>query len=443
MFQSLPAYFREYKLKADVRTLMLLRKSMEKGLVNTLGDLYLVLKGLVTNSPKEYGPFTTAFYKYFLDIDIKIGEGLDSAILRSEAFKNWKEKKLLDFRQEDAPDMRELIDQFLNEVHVSTYDIKKMLSGEDILNQDDPNRPDSPGPDDEVPERVEKGADYSNLSLEELLKRMEQVAKQQQRKHRGGDHWIGQYGSSPYGNSGAAKNGIRVGGAGGGKMARKVIGDKNFFPVDTKIALDDNNIDVALSFLKGIEDETAELQLDIPQTIKEGVKQGGLFLPHQKEKIDQKVQVILLIDNGGWSMSPYIKNVTKLFSKMTRRFAHDLKTYYYHNTIYGGAFTDPQRSRFESLDKIMLNDKNYSVFIIGDADMAPYELSERSMNDWRELKNRFPRIAWMNPLDHRYWSGSMTVSILRQVFNMYPLTPYGIELAVQMMNRKKKYGKVN
>ncbi len=442
MFQSLPAYFREYKLNADVRTLMLLRKSMEKGLVNTLGDLYLVLKGFVTNSPKDYGPYTTAFYKYFLDIDIKVGEGLDSAIMRSEVFKNWKEKKLLDLRQEEAPDMRELIDQFLNEVHISTFDIKKMLSGEDILNQDDPNRPDSPGSDDEVPERIEKGADYSNFSLEELLKRMEQVAKQQKRKHRGGDHWIGQYGSSPYGNSGAAKNGIRVGGAGGGKMARKVIGDKNFYPVDTKIALDDNNIDVALSFLKGIEDETAELQLDIPETIKEGVKQGGLFLPYQKEKIEQKVQVLLLIDNGGWSMSPYIKNVTKLFSKMTRRFAHDLKTYYYHNTIYGGAFTDPQRTHFESLDKIMLNDKNYSVFIIGDADMAPYELSERSMNDWRKLRERFPRIAWLNPLDHRYWSGSMTVSILKQVFKMYPLTPYGIELAVQMMNRKKKYGKV-
>jgi len=442
MFQSLPQHFREYKLNADVRTLMLLRRSMEKGLVNTLGDLYLVLKGLVTNSPKDYGPFTTAFYKYFLDIEIKRGEGLDSAIMRSEIFKNWKEKKLLDLRQVEAPDMRELIDQFLNEVHISTYDIKKLLSGEDILNKDNPDQTDSPGADDNTPGRVELGADYSGFTLEELLERMQQVAKQQQRKHRGGDHWIGQFGRSPYGNSGAAKNGIRVGGAGGGKMARKVIGDKNFYPVDTKVALDDNNIDVALSFLKGIEDETAELQLDIPQTIKEGVKQGGLFLPYQKEKIEHKVQVILLIDNGGWSMSPYIRSVTKLFSKMKRRFAHDLKTYYFHNTIYGGAYSDPQRSKFEPMEKILLNDKNYSVFIIGDADMAPYELSDRSMNDWRELEERFSRIAWMNPLDHRYWPGSMTVSILRKVFKMYPLSPYGIELAVQMMNRKKKFGKV-
>ena len=442
MFQSLPEHFREYKLNADVRTLMLLRKSMERGLVNTLGDLYIVLRGLITTSPKEYGPYATAFYKYFLDIEIKPGENLDSAIMRSKVFKDWKEKKLLDLRQVEEPDLRELIDEFLNEVHITSFDIKKMLDGSDILNEDDPNRPDTAEEDDDTPQKVDTGADYINYTLEELLERMKQVAEQQKRKHKGGDHWVGQYGRSPYGNSGAAKNGIRVGGSGGGKMARKVIGDKNFYPVDTKVTLDDNNIDVALSFLKGIEDETAELLLDIPQTIKEGVKEGGLFLPHQKEKIEQKVQVILMIDNGGWSMSPYIKNVTKLFSKMKRRFAHDLKTYYYHNTIYGGAFTDPRRTQFESMDKILANNKNYSVFIIGDADMAPYELSNRSMDDWRALEERFPRIVWMNPLDHRYWAGSMTVNILRKVFKMFPLSPYGIELAVQHMNRKKKFGKV-
>ena len=86
-------------------------------------------------------------------------------------------------------------------------------------------------------------------------------------------------------------------------------------------------------------------------------------MPYEKENITQKVQVILLIDNGGWSMSPYIRSVTKLFGKMKRRFAHDLKTYYYHNTIYGGAYSDVGRSKFESIDKITRLDKNYSVFV--------------------------------------------------------------------------------
>jgi hypothetical protein len=37
MFSSLPQYLREQKLLGDVRTLLLLKKSMERGLINTLG----------------------------------------------------------------------------------------------------------------------------------------------------------------------------------------------------------------------------------------------------------------------------------------------------------------------------------------------------------------------------------------------------------------------
>ena len=442
MFESLPQHFRDFGLKADVRTIMLLRKSIARGLANTVGDLYLVLKGLITNDPKDYGPFTTAFYKYFLDIDIKHGESLDQAILRSETFKNWRQQLPQQEEELDAPDLTKLVDQFLNEVHLSTYDIQEMVSGKDILNNDDPGMADSDSDEpDATRNLLQKAADYNGISLEELLRRMEEVAKNQQRRHSGGQHWIGQGGISPYGNGGAAPGGIRVGGSGGGKMARMVIGNANFYPVDTKVSLQDNNIDVALAFLKGIEDESSEILLDIPKTIKEGVKEGGLFLPHEKEKIEQKVQVILLIDNGGWSMTPFIKNVTRLFSKMKRRFAHDLKTYYYHNTIYGGAYTDERRSNFESIEKILKHHKNYSLFVIGDADMAPYELSQESIRNWQQLAERFPRMAWLNPLDERFWSGSYTINILKEAVSMFPLSPYGIEKAVEMMNKKRGFSK--
>jgi uncharacterized protein with von Willebrand factor type A (vWA) domain len=443
MFSSLPQYLREQKLLGDVRTLLLLKKSMERGLINTLGDLYLVLKGLVTTAPKEIGPFTVAFYQYFLDIHIQPGESLDMAVSRSEAFQKWKNKLELGEEVEEETDVKALVEQFLNEVHLTTYDIRKILSGSDILQNDDPNRPDTEGPDDEPAERLDRMADYSNLSLEELLERMRKVMEQQRRKHSGGDHWVGTGGISPYGHSGAAQGGIRVGGQGGGKMARKVMADPHFFPVDTKVTLSDNNIDVALSYLKGIEEESVEQYLDVPETISEGVKEGGLFLPQIREKVDQKVQVLLLIDNGGWSMSPYIASVTKLFSKMKRRFAHDLKTYYYHNTLYGGAYSNPARiyTSFESMDKICSLNNNYAVFIIGDADMAPYELTPESLANWQQLVERFPRVVWLNPMSLRYWAGSYTVNILRQVFEMYPLSPWGIEKGVGFMNKKKKFSK--
>lgn len=441
MFNSLPQYLRDNKLQGDVRTLLLLKKGMERGLIHTLGDLYLVLKGLVTNSPKDIGPFTTAFYQYFLDIDIKKGETLDAAILRSETFKDWQQRHE-DFETE-SPNLTDLVESFLNEVHLTTFDIQNILRGEDILQNDDPNQADTEGGDDALVDSVNRAADYSNLSLEELLERMKKVMEQQKRRHSGGTHWIGTGGASPYGSGGAAKGGIRVGGQGGGKMARKVMGDKNFFPVDTHVVLQDNNIDVALAFLKGIEEESVERYLDIPATITEGVKQGAIFLPQERDKVDQKVQVLLLIDNGGWSMSPYIASVTKLFSKMKRRFAHDLKTYYFHNTIYGGAYSDSFRSQtqFENIEKICQLDKNYAVFIIGDADMASYELSKDSIKNWKTLKDRFERIIWLNPMDLKYWEGSLTVNMLRQIFDMYPLSPDGIEKGVAQMNRKRRFGK--
>ena len=125
MFTSLPHTFRKHQLNADVRTLLKLRKSMERGLINTLGDMYLVLKALITNDPKEFGPYTAAFYEYFLSIEIKRGETLESALVRSQTFQDWKKTLLEEEEGGKMPDIKELVDRFLDEVHISTFDIKK------------------------------------------------------------------------------------------------------------------------------------------------------------------------------------------------------------------------------------------------------------------------------------------------------------------------------
>ena len=213
-----------------------------------MGDLYVVLKGMVVRDPKLLGPFTQAYYKYFLDVNINKGEKLNSAIARSKAFKDWKEMYLEDHPEMKDLDMTELIDQFLNEIHVTSYDIQEMLSGEDILAEDDPDMQDEGG--DEVPEGldIDKAADYRKVDLEELKRRMQKVMEQQKGKHFGGSHWIGQGGVSPYGNNGAAQGGIRVGGKGGGKMARAVVDDGKYYPVDLNQRLNDNNVDACLLY---------------------------------------------------------------------------------------------------------------------------------------------------------------------------------------------------
>lgn len=438
MFEALPDRFRQYGLTADVRTLLILKKAMAKGLVLTLGDIYNVLKGIVVKDPENLGPYTRAYYDYFLNIDIQNGERLDDAILRSETFKNWRDNYSKN-NDIEGVDLSDLITRFLDDVHLTSYDIKKIISGKELWDKDDPNLVDEEGNETLGPARkhLDKMADYSDLSLEELLQRMEEIKKQQNSKHSGGSHWIGTGGISPYGHGGAAKGGIRAGGTGGGRMARKVLGDRNFFPVDMDRIVNDDNVDAALASLKGVVEESAHDQLDVPKTIRDGLARGGLFIPEITKIQEKKLQVILMIDNGGYSMSPYVLLIRELFKKMKTRFAHDLETYYFHNTIYDRVFSDPRRSKMVKMDKILSKDPNYRVFIIGDASMAPYELNKLSLRTYKKLNKKFKKTVWLNPEPEKYWHHTFSINIIKQMIDMYPLTPRGIENAVREMNRKK------
>jgi len=445
MFETLPERFREYGLAADVRTLLLLNKSMEKGLVKTLGDLYNVLKGVVVKDPEMMGPFTKAYYDYFLNIKIENGDKLSDAIARSETFKKWREDFIKREKLNKEYSLDELINRFLDEVHLTSYDIQSIISGKDIFDNDNPyledNDPQNLGDNEATKRHLDKMADYSDLSLEELMKRMEEIAKQQKSKHSGGSHWIGTGGISPYGHGGAARDGIRVGGTGGGKMARKVLNDRKFFPVDMDSIINDKNVDAALASLKGIIEESAHEKLDVPHTIKEGLKRGGLFIPEIKNVSQEKLQVILLIDNGGYSMDPYVYTIRELFKKMKTRFAHDLETYYFHNTIYDRVFSDVRRTKAVLVDRLIKKDANYRVFVIGDASMAPYELNKTSLRSFKKITKKFKKTVWLNPEPKRYWHHTFTINVLKQVVDMYPLTPRGIENAVKDMNRKFSSGK--
>jgi len=438
MLETLPENFRAYGLSADVRTLLLLQKSMEKGLVKTLGDIYNVLKGIVVKDPEQMGPYTRAYYDYFLNIDIQNGERLDDAILRSETFAKWK-TDYIERHQLDDIKLSDLVTKFLDEVHLTSYDIKQIISGKKLWDKDDPYKPDEEGDTEasDTSRHLDKMADYSDLSLEELLERMEEIRRQQKSNHSGGSHWIGTGGISPYGHGGAAKGGIRAGGTGGGRMARKVLGDRNFFPVDMDRIINDDNVDAALASLKGIIEESAQDQLDVPKTIQDGLRRGGLFIPELTKVNEKKLQVLLFIDNGGYSMSPYVYTIRELFKKMKTRFSHDLETYYFHNTIYDRVFSDPRRSKMVKIEKILSKDPNYRVFIIGDASMAPYELNKLSLRTYKKLTKKFKKTVWLNPEPEKYWRHTFSISIIKQMIEMYPLTPRGIETAVREMNRKK------
>ncbi|MEM1407135.1 MAG: hypothetical protein AAGG59_10200 [Bacteroidota bacterium] len=438
MLSSLPEHFRNHGLKADVRTLLLLRKAMQKGLIRTLGDMHNVLKGVIVKEPSDMGPFVKAYYAYFLHVPIRPGQTLEDAILRSETFQKWK-TQYVEEADRDIDDEK-LVHTFLDEVHLTSYDIKEVVSGREIWDKDDPDLEDDDEQSDETSEPreriLDKMADYSDLSLEELLERMEKVRKQQKTRHGGGSHWIGTGGISPYGHGGAAKNGIRVGGQGGGKMARKVLGDKNYFPIDRDALLNDNNVDAALASIKGVIEESAIEKLDVQQTIKSGLKRGGLFIPELKSEKNEELKVIVVIDNGGYSMAPYVRSVQNLFRKMKTRFAHDLEVYYFHNTIYDRVFTDERRTKSITIKKLLQHSKAYRVFFIGDAAMAPYELNTLSIRSLKSISTKFKKSVWLNPEPLRYWPHTYTLQVIKELVPMFPLTPAGIERAVRSMNSK-------
>ncbi len=439
MFESFPEICRNYGVPADIRSLLLLQKALNKDLIHTTGDIYNFFKVSLVKDPTHIGPYTQAFYDYFIGVDIAQGERLSDAILRAQTFRDWLDDFFQGNDEHRNIDMEDLINQFLDEVHMTSFDIRRVIDGEEILAEDDPDLKDDPGRgDDENIERLqEKAADYRMVDLEELRRRMEKVMEQQMRRHHGGAHWVGTGGISPYGHGGAALGGIRVGGSGGGKMAREVMGNPQFYPVDIDAHISDDNVDATLASLKGVIEETNDRYLDIPITVKEGVAQGGLFLPIELDKTEDRLQVILMIDNGGYSMDYYIRPIQALFKKMKTRFQHDLETYYFHNTIYKYVYEDERRTRRVPVERVLSKDPNYRVFIIGDAAMAPYELHEGSIITWGRFSEKFKKIAWLNPVSEKHWHITWTTTMLRRIFSMYPMTPRGLENAVLDMNKKK------
>ena len=145
---------------------------------------------------------------------------------------------------------------------------------------------------------------------------------------------------------------------------------------------------------------------------------------------------MVLIDNGGYSMAPYVRSVQRLFRKMKTRFAHDLETYYFHNILYDRVYTDERRSKSLTIDQLLSHSKDYRVFFIGDAAMAPYEVNMTSINSLKAIAHKFKKTVWLNPEPVKYWPHTYTIQVIKELIPMYPLTPAGIERAVIKMNGK-------
>jgi uncharacterized protein with von Willebrand factor type A (vWA) domain len=366
-----------------LRELLDLLGALEKQLVYAnVDDFYYLSRAILVKDEKHYDKFDKAFDIYFKGIE-KL-EDIFQALIPEDWLRKAFEKEL------DPEELKKI----------------KSLGGLDKL-------------------------------LEEFKKRLEE----QKERHEGGNKWVGTNGTSPFGHGGQNPEGIRVGGEGGQKSAVKVWEQRQFSNLDDSIIIGIRDIKMALRRLRKFARQGNDLELDMDGTIKSTAKNAGYLDIHMVPERLNTVKVIVLFDVGG-SMDPYIKLCEELFSAIKTEFKH-LEYYYFHNCIYESVWKDNLRrsqERFLVQDMINKYSSDYKVIVVGDATMAPYEITNPggSIEHWNEeaghvwikrLSDHFDNIAWLNPVPDDHWDYTSSVCILRDLFDkrMYPLTLKGLE----------------
>ena len=287
------------------------------------------------------------------------------------------------------------------------------------------------------------------MTPEELIKYFFDRLKEQKEAHHGGNRWIGTGGTSPVGHSGHHPGGMRVGGRSGNKSAIKVALERRYKDYSQEGPITESQLSEALKRLRRMIPHGPKDVVNVEKTIYETMRNGGEIDIVFDRSLRDRLKVILMIDNGGWSMDPYIETVQTLFNYARSQFK-DLKIYYFHNTVYSKVWADPQRRlKPEPLAEFVRRDPETRLFIVGDASMAPYELmhvngsiyvddrqSLASMDRLRVLQKTFRHSVWINPQPEEEWSYTWTVNAIAEVFPMYPLTLDGLDRAVQFLVKK-------
>ncbi len=284
------------------------------------------------------------------------------------------------------------------------------------------------------------------LSPEELLQYFLDRLKEQTEEHHGGAKWIGTGGTSPVGHSGYHPGGMRVGGVSRNKSAVKVAMDRRYRDYSQEGPLTQAQIGEALKRLRNMVPTGPKDVVNIDETIYQTMKNAGEIEIMFDRSIKDRLKVILAIDNGGWSMDPYIEMVQTIFNYARSQFK-ELKTFFFHNTIYDNIWEDPPRfKKPHPVSDLARRDPETRFIIVGDASMAPYELmstdgsihiEERStMASYQRLQfiaDTFPHSVWLNPKMSAEWPYTRSINAIREIFPMFELTIDGLEEMVAFL----------
>ncbi len=298
---------------------------------------------------------------------------------------------------------------------------------------------------DEEKAQIEALGGWEKL-METLKKRLEE----QQKRHQGGSKWIGTAGTSPFGAYGYNPEGVRIGQDKNREgRAVKVWDKREYKNLDDTVELGTRNIKIALRRLRKFTREGAEVELDLPDTIRRTANNAGYLDIKMVPERRNKIKLLVMFDIGG-SMDAHIKICEELFSAARTEFKH-LEFFYFHNCLYEKVWKDNRRRHVDFIPTWQLMHTypaDYKIVFVGDGSMSPYEIAYPggSVEHWNEeagqvwmqrMTDLYESAVWLNPVPERHWQYTPSIQLLKQLMSdrMYPLTLDGLDKAMRELNR--------
>lgn len=373
-----------------------LQRALKEGLINSIDDFYTTARAVLVKSERYFDLYDQVFAHHFKGVELPDYESME---------------------MEDIA--RGLLDEWL----------KNPKEIADALGIDE--------------------NELKKMSPDELIEYFKERLKEQTERHDGGNKWIGTGGTSPVGHSGYHPEGMRIGGVSKNKSAVKVAGERRYKDYSVDAPLTNASIGEALKRLRNLTPSGPRDRLNVEESIYQTVRNCGEIEIVFDRSLKDKLKVFLLIDNGGWSMDPFIPLVQTLFDYSRAQFK-DIKTFFFHNTVYETVWEDPRRyTKPLKVEEFVRFDPETRLIFIGDASMAPHELMARngsiyafetsgkpSIERLRQLTDMFPHSVWLNPVPEYAWGYTQTIQVIKDVITMYPLTLDGLEKAVAYLMSK-------
>ncbi|MGB0997893.1 MAG: vWA domain-containing protein [Pseudomonadales bacterium] len=380
---------RKYKLPVTIRELMDLIAALQHRLVYAnVDDFYLLSRTALVKDEKNYDKFDRAFSAYF--------KGLEdlSGLLESLIPDEWLR-----------------------------HEFEKSLTPEDL-------------------KQIESLGGLEKL-IEAFKKAKEEAEKAEAKEGEEGED--GDKGNADK----QGKDGPGGLGKGKKKKAKKVWDERQYKNLDDSVELGTRNIKMALRRLRKFARTGVEDELDIDDTIRSTAHNGGMLDIKMRPERRNTVKVLLFLDIGG-SMDAHVKICEELFSASRTEFKH-LESFYFHNFIYESVWKDNRRRMAERLPTLEILNKysqDYKVVFVGDATMAPYEITHAggSVEHWNEepgaawmgrFSEIYDKVIWLNPTPQETWEYSSSVMMTQELVggNMYPLTIKGLEEGMSQLSK--------